>query len=244
MPDIDKQIEELKELVATAKRPVAITGAGVSAESGVATFRGDGGLWRDHRPEELATPEAFARDSGLVWRFYEWRREMIRPARPNPAHRWLAEYEREKDEFLLVTQNVDGLHHLAGSEKMVEIHGNLWTSRCTVCGFTHDDREPLEIEVKGLPRCPECAALTRPGVVWFGEALDEGELERSIQAVVQSDLVLVLGTSAVVYPVAGLPRLAKNATIVEINPEATPITASADLSIRAPAGEILSTLSG
>ncbi|WP_245693425.1 NAD-dependent deacylase [Deferrisoma camini] len=228
-------VAELTGLLRKARRPVALTGAGVSAESGVPTFRGPDGLWRRHRPEDLATPEAFARDPALVWEWYNWRRERIAPARPNPAHRWLAAYERANPGFLLITQNVDGLHRLAGSRRLVEVHGNLWVLRCTRCGREGEDRRvPLPVP----PRCPECGGLLRPGVVWFGEPLPAEALTRSTEAVQEADLLLVIGTSAVVQPVASFPLLARGAVVVEINPAATPLTPSLDLSVRSAAGAL------
>ena len=221
---------------------MAITGAGVSAESGVPTFRGAEGLWNNYDPHQLATPEAFARDPLLVWRFYDWRREKIRPARPNPAHDWLAAYERLKDNFLLITQNVDGLHGLAGSREVVEIHGNLWRVRCTGCGDEQERREVFAVEERGMPVCNRCGALVRPAVVWFGEPLDEATITRAARASTACDLMLVLGTSAEVYPVAGLPGLAKKATVVEINPQPTPLTETVALSIRAPVAKLLAPL--
>ncbi len=237
--ELERLREQVRELTDRARRPVAITGAGVSAESGVPTFRGEDGLWKRFRPEELATPEAFARDPALVWEWYGWRRERIAPARPNPAHRWLAWYETRKPDFLLITQNVDGLHRLAGSRRLVEIHGNLWVVRCTRCGFeTEDRRMPLT----GVPRCPRCGGLLRPGVVWFGEPIPPGPMARAVEAVQGCDLLLVIGTSAVVYPVAGLPDLAPRAALVEVNPAPTPLTPRADVSVRAPAGEFFGPL--
>jgi len=227
---------ELTRLVREARRPVVLTGAGVSAESGVPTFRGPDGLWKRHRPEDLATPEAFARDPALVWEWYNWRRQRIAPARPNPAHRWIAAYERANPEFLLITQNVDGLHRLAGSRRLVEVHGDLWMVRCTCCGREDEDRRvPLPVP----PRCPECNGMLRPGVVWFGEPLPAEALSRSAEAVRKADLLLVVGTSAVVQPVASFPLLARGAVVVEINPAATPLTPFVDLSIRSAAGALL-----
>ena len=226
--------ERVRELTDRARRPVAITGAGVSAESGVPTFRGEDGLWKRFRPEDLATPEAFARDPALVWEWYGWRRERIARARPNPAHRWLARYEARKPEFLLITQNVDGLHRLAGSRRLVEIHGNLWVVRCTRCAFETEDRR---VPLPGVPRCPRCEGLLRPAVVWFGEPIPSDAMTRAVEAVRGCDLLLVIGTSAVVYPVAGLPDLAPRATLVEVNPAPTPLTPRAHVSVRAPAGK-------
>jgi len=236
---VDRARAEFWSLARDAERPVALTGAGVSAESGIPTFRGAGGLWRTHRPEDLATPEAFARDPVLVWEWYAWRRGLVAEARPNPAHRWLAAYEGRKPGFLLVTQNVDGLHALAGSRDLVEVHGSLWQTRCTRCGREEEDRRGA---LPVPPSCGECGGLTRPAVVWFGEPLAAGDLARAAAAVRAADLLLVLGTSAVVYPVAGLPELARDATVVEINPEPTPLTPRADVSIRASAGSFLAPL--
>jgi NAD-dependent deacetylase len=240
LEDIESQRAEFQDLARRAERPVAVTGAGVSAESGVPTFRGPGGLWKQYRPEDLATPQAFARDPKLVWEWYDWRRGLIAPARPNDAHAWLARYEQSKPEFVLATQNVDGLHDLAGSRIVLEVHGSLWRLRCTRCGSETEDRR---VPLPALPRCAGCGGLLRPGVVWFGEALPEVVFRRAAEAVRSCDLLLVLGTSALVYPVAGLPDLAPaSARMVEINPDPTPLTPRAHLSVRAPAGAFLGPL--
>jgi NAD-dependent deacetylase len=236
---LDAQRDRFRELAAAARRPVAITGAGVSAESGVPTFRGAEGLWRRYRPEELATPEAFHRDPALVWEWYGWRRSLVAAAAPNPAHLWLAAYERDRPEFLLITQNVDGLHRAAGSRKLVEIHGTLWRTRCTRCGTEEEDRR---VPIPEVPSCRKCSSLTRPAVVWFGETLPEAGLSRAVEAARAADLLLVLGTSSLVYPVAGLPDLNVRATLVEVNPAPTPLTPRAHLSVRAPAGAFLAPL--
>lgn len=222
---------------------VVLTGAGVSAESGVPTFRGEDGLWRNYRAEDLATPSAFARDPKLVWEWYQWRRELIAACRPNPAHDFIARLEREhRGDFLLVTQNVDGLHRLAGSTKLVEVHGNIWDVRCSACGLSREDRTLPFPELP--PRCDECRGLLRPGVVWFGEALPEEAIGRAFAAAERCDLMLVVGTSAVVYPVAYLPQLAKRAGayVIEVNPDETPLTPLADESRRGKAGEVLKNL--
>jgi NAD-dependent deacetylase len=219
---------------------VVLTGAGVSAESGVPTFRGEDGLWRNYRAEDLATPSAFARDPVLVWEWYQWRRELIAACRPNPAHDFIARLEREHGgDFLLVTQNVDGLHRLAGSSKLVEVHGNIWDVRCAACGAGREDRTLPFPELP--PRCDACGGLLRPGVVWFGESLPEAAMGPAFAAAQSCDLMLVVGTSAVVYPVAYLPQLAKRAGayVVEVNPDETPLTALADESLRGKAGEVL-----
>lgn len=217
---------------------LALTGAGVSAESGLETFRGPEGLWEGRDPTELATPEAFDADPETVWRFYAWRRARAAAASPNPAHRALAALERARPDFLLVTQNVDGLHERSGSRRTVCLHGSLWRLRCTAgCGETEDlrsDLGPLP------PRC-SCGALLRPGVVWFGEALPEEALASALRAAREAALVIVAGTSSVVYPAAELPRFAKSAGayVVEVNPEPTPLSPQVDERLAGPAGELL-----
>jgi NAD-dependent deacetylase len=222
---------------------VVITGAGVSAESGVPTFRGAGGLWRDFRAQDLATPAAFARDPRLVWEWYDWRRQGLAQVKPNAAHDALARLEqRHAGAFLLVTQNVDGLHAAAGSRKLVEVHGNIWRLRCSACGR---EREDYAAPLPALPpRCPQCGGLERPGVVWFGEALPEEALNAAFDAAGACDLMLVVGTSAVVYPIAYLPRVARErgARVIEVNPEETALTPLAHESIRGLAAEVLPSL--
>ncbi len=207
---------------------VVLTGAGVSAESGVPTFRGDEGLWRTYRAEKLATPTAFNRDPLLVWEFYAWRRELIAACKPNQAHLLLAAIEKQISDFTLITQNVDGLHTVAGSRNIIEIHGSIWRMRCTSCGDRWEDRNvPLE---KLPPSCPGCGEKARPDVVWFGEALDPEVLDSAFETAQRASVVLVIGTSGTVYPVAELPRVGKmhGAKIIEINPEITPISGVAD----------------
>jgi NAD-dependent deacetylase len=230
-----------RELIAGAQDIVVLTGAGVSAESGVPTFRGEGGLWKQHRPEELATPEAFAQDPGLVWEWYDWRRQKISAAKPNPAHYALAELEKSRPEFLLVTQNVDGLHDLAGSRNIVELHGNIWRIRCTVCGKERVDRAAPLPELP--PHC-QCGAMMRPDVVWFGEPLPHEALMVSMERAAATDLLMVIGTSAVVYPAAGVAQVAiqSGRSVIEINPDATEISGRVGVSLRGKAGEILPAL--
>jgi len=217
---------------------VCLTGAGVSAESGLQTFRGPGGLWEGRDPVSLATPEAFAVEPLNVWRFYAWRRAQAAAAKPNAGHRALAALERAGGEFLLVTQNVDGLHERAGSRRLVRLHGTLWRVRCAVEGWEADD---LREDLGPLPPHCECGALLRPAVVWFGEALPEAELARATDAVRRAALVMVAGTSSVVYPAAALPRAARHAGayVVEINPERTSLSDLAHERIAGPAGEVL-----
>jgi NAD-dependent deacetylase len=219
-------------------RVAALTGAGISAESGIPTFRGPGGLWENHRPEELATPGAFARDPLLVWRWYEWRRDLVRRASPNAAHEALAKLERTlagRGEMTLVTQNVDGLHRRAGSHSILELHGNIFRVRCSREGTTEERLDPLgELP----PRCG-CGSMLRPDVVWFGEMLPPGILESAAAAVRRADLLLVIGTSGVVHPAAGLVSLLEAGEAIEINPDETPISELARFSIRGAASEVL-----
>jgi len=231
-------LSAVRSALAREDRITVLTGAGISAESGIPTFRGKGGLWRDREVVRLATPEGFARDPELVWEFYNWRRGLLKKCAPNPAHLALAALERKKKGFVLITQNVDGLHEQAGSENILELHGNTWRTRCPGCGRTEDDRRA---EIPYPPLCPDCGAMLRPDVVWFGESLDPAILGRAAQACREARVFLVVGTSAVVYPAASLTPLAKHsgATVIEVNLEPTPHTGLTDYSLTGPAGEIL-----
>jgi len=233
----------LAERLAGARSVVVLTGAGVSAESGVPTFRGADGLWRQYRVEDLATPEAFRRNPRLVWEWYDWRRQLIAGCAPNPAHAAIAWLERQVPEFLLVTQNVDGLHRRAGSVRMVELHGNLWRARCLQEGTTRDLPDVPLAEMP--PRC-SCGGLLRPDVVWFGEALPPSALEQALQAADSCDVFLVVGTSAAVQPAASLPRVAREhgAFVVEVNLESTPLTGIAHDRHHGKAGVLLPRLLG
>src|SRR5262249_44171737 len=213
-------LEQAREWLAGASSVAVLTGAGISAESGVPTFRGDGGLWKQYKAEDLATPEAFARDPRLVWEWYESRREVISKAQPNAAHRALVEIERRKPRFTLITQNIDGLHDLAGSGKILKLHGDIWRFRCTECWANFPNRRvPL---LKIPPHCA-CGGMARPDVVLFGELLPDGMMEEAEHAAATAEIFLVIGTSAVVYPAAGLVPLAKEAgaRVIEINTEET-----------------------
>jgi NAD-dependent deacetylase len=222
--------------VSEVRSVAVLTGAGISAESGVPTFRGEGGLWRNYRPEELATPQAFYHDPKLVWEWYGWRRSLISASRPNEAHYTLTEMESHFDDFVLITQNVDGLHRLAGSQNIVELHGNIWGMRCTEgCRPNWQDRTDPLPELP--PRCPNCGSLARPDVVWFGESLPAGALNEAFAAAQRCQLMLAVGTSAVVQPAASLPlvSLQNGATVVEFNPQLTPISEAVDQVVREPA---------
>ena len=234
--------EDLEAFLSGAKSICVLTGAGVSQESGVPTFRGAGGLWKKYRAEDLATPEAFGRNPLLVWEWYAWRRELIHRAQPNAAHFALARLEAEfapagGGNFTLLTQNVDGLHERAGSRNVVRLHGDIWQLRCPACGAERQDYAvPLE---PFPPRC-DCSSLMRPGVVWFGEPLPPQAWEKAAVAAGSAELFLVIGTSALVHPAASLPLLGKRngARLIEINPDPTPLSTLADLVIRGKAAEV------
>jgi NAD-dependent deacetylase len=206
---------------------VVLTGAGVSAESGIPTFRGADGLWRTYRVEDLATPTAFQQDPKLVWEFYAWRRELIAACEPNKAHLLLAEIEKQTSDFTLITQNVDGLHTAGGSDNVLELHGSIWRLRCSRCEHRWEDRSTLE---KLPPSCPACGAMARPDVVWFGETLDPKILERAFDVTQHAQVMLIIGTSGFVHPAAGLPRLCKShgGRLIEINLEVTPFSGFSD----------------
>ncbi|MFQ6069734.1 MAG: NAD-dependent deacylase [Candidatus Aminicenantales bacterium] len=235
----EEKIKELAALLRLKKRIAVLTGAGISAESGIPTFRGKEGLWRRFRAEELATPTAFRNNPNLVWEWYEWRRGIIGEKKPNPGHKVLADWEKRFPEFAIITQNIDGLHAKAGSENIVELHGNIWKMRCTKEGIVIENHDvPLE-EIP--PCCPSCGALLRPHVVWFGESLDPEVLHKSFALSSSCEVMFVVGTSAVVHPAASLPLTASEsgATVVEININSTSLTPYADFSLLGKAGEIL-----
>ena len=243
MPEVviaDAVVQSLRR----AARVAVITGAGMSAESGVPTFRGAGGLWRSFRAEDLATPDAFARDPQTVWDWYRWRQRLIADAPPNAGHATLAALQTSRPGWRVLTQNVDGLHQRAGSREVIELHGSIWRLRCSACGRREDAVPDHRADATmPLPRC-QCGALMRPDVVWFGEALDHDLLSMAWTLVEQADAVLVIGTSAIVYPVAALPDAARarNVPLVEINVEDTPLTMRATHVVRAPAAAALPAL--
>jgi NAD-dependent deacetylase len=231
-------MDAVRQWLRAANSIAVLTGAGVSAESGVPTFRGPNGLWREHRSEDLATPEAFARDPRLVWEWYDWRRTAIAAAQPNPGHYALAEAETRAPKFTLITQNVDGLHELAGSRNVLRVHGSIWMLRCVDCGREREDRRAPLPELP--PRC-ECGGMLRPGVVWFGESLPAGVWKEAESAARSADLFLLIGTSAVVYPAAGLASIAKRsgARVVEFNIARSGITGVVDEFVAGRSGEML-----
>jgi len=223
-----------------AHRVTILTGAGVSAASGVPTFRGGDGLWRNFRPEDLATAAAFRRDPFLVWEWYRWRRGRIAQCEPNAAHHVIAAWST-RDGCRVVTQNVDDLHVRAGTARLVRLHGSIWELKCwDACG-----QEPWRdaIDSQGCPRCPACGGLARPAVVWFGESLDPVDIEAALDAC-GCDVFLSVGTSAVVYPAAGLVHEARRrgALTVEVNVEVTPASPVVDISIQGAAEAILPAL--
>lgn len=241
---------ELANQLRAAHRVAVLTGAGISAESGVPTFReAQTGLWARYNPEDLATPEAFRRDPKLVWEWYAWRRELVRQAQPNAGHWALAEMERRIPQFTLITQNVDGLHRRAGSQQLLELHGDLFRTKCfqddqSVETWTDHNEIPPRCPHEIPPRCPRCGGLLRPDVVWFGEMLPTATLRAAEQAASTAEIFFSIGTSALVYPAADLPftALTTGATVVEINPQPTPLSAHASYSLQGAAGEILPAL--
>lgn len=253
-------LREARRWIHDAERLVVLTGAGVSAESGVPTFRGPAGLWKSFRAEELATPGAFAKDPRLVWEWYGWRRGLIAECAPNPGHEALARLALDRAGLCtIVTQNVDGLHHLAaravasrGPEAPepaypLEVHGAIHRDRCNACGYVDPDPAPVDsASLFTLPRCPRCEELMRPDVVWFGEALDASVLDASMAAAHGADVCLVVGTSALVYPAASIPDVtaAGGGRVIEVNLTRTPLSAAADASLEGPAGQVLPELLG
>lgn len=232
------ELHEAQSRLASAQAITILTGAGISADSGVPTFRGADGLWRNFRAEELATPEAFERDPRLVWEWYSWRRELIATKQPNDAHRAIAALESRVNHFWLITQNVDGLHRAAGSTKLSELHGNIWMVRCTACGaVTENNQAPLPL----LPHCRQCGGLLRPHIVWFGESLHEEDLARCANQLQACEVLLVIGTSGVVYPAAGFASIAKEAGayVIEVNLDPTPQSDLVDIVLRGRAKELV-----
>lgn len=238
----DMHIDRARELVASAHRIVAFTGAGISAESGVPTYRATGGLWKQFNPGQIASPQGFAEDPQRSWRWHNERRAALEGIHPNPGHQALANLEHRVAErggrMTVATQNIDGLHHRAGSRRVLELHGSILRARCTACDAT----EGLGFrDVGEAPMCPECGAMLRPDIVWFGEMLPEDVWETARDEAAACDLMITAGTSAVVYPAAGLVELAARAgaPVLEVNLEPTPMTRVAEVTLRGKAGELL-----
>lgn len=233
---LQKAVTILRERVEKPEDLVAFTGSGISSESGIPVFRGNEGLWKGFRPEDLATPDAFRRDPERVWEWYHWRKQLVLQAQPNAAHRALARLERRGILSSVVTQNVDGLHQRAGSEAVIELHGNLLRARCWRCGH----RFPLAEDTAGIVHCPACGSTARPDVVWFGEMLPETAWNEAFRAMNRARVVLVVGTSGVVYPAASLCEMAAEksgddkADLIVINPQPSQLDDLA--SVRIPAG--------
>ena len=250
-PSLARDVEEARALLAEARRIVVVTGAGISAESGVPTFRGPEGLWRNHRPEELATPQAFRRDPRLVWAWYGWRRSLVAGCSPNPGHRALARLALSRERRVtLVTQNVDHLHEMAAEEAgasappppILKLHGSLFVDRCTRCRRRSDGVATGDVTSIGShPRCPACGGLLRPDVVWFGEALDATILQTAFQEAAAADVCLAVGTSGVVHPAASVPLATARAggLFIEVNPDESALSPVATVVLRGPSGTVL-----
>lgn len=246
MTTLEQSIHEAAALLRQVKRPCILTGAGVSKESGIPTFRDAmDGLWSQYNPMELASPLAFQRDPRLVWDFYEMRREKMRPAEPNPGHYALAALQQRYASMPLITQNIDDLHERAGSGDIIHLHGVIAQNKCSAAC----QGEPTLIDIPGLswngekesPRCPHCGAFVRPNVVWFGEILPPAALRAAKDVIHSTDLMLIVGTSGVVSPAAEMPLVAQEhgAKIIEVNPFRSELTDIADVWVEAPSGEAL-----
>lgn len=250
-PSLAREVDEARALLADARRIVVVTGAGISAESGVPTFRGPEGLWRNHRPEELATPQAFRRDPRLVWAWYAWRRDLVASCAPNAGHMALARLALRDDRHVtLVTQNVDHLHEKAAEEAgpavpptaILKLHGSLFVDRCTRCRRRSDGVVEVDASsLASLPRCPACGGLLRPDVVWFGETLDATILQTAFREAAAADVCVAVGTSGVVHPAASVPLSTVRAggAFIEVNPDESALSPVANVVLRGPAGTVL-----
>jgi len=253
-----REIDRGRDILRDSEGVIVLTGAGLSVDSGLTTFRGPEGHWKKHRPEDLATPEAFHRDACLVWEWYEERRRAAAKSRPNDAHRAIAEFALRRDDVVIATQNVDGLHTLAAREAVMgdkyseqprvsftdggdanralplELHGTFYNVRCTSCGLCREHRGSIDVSSKEtLPHCDDCGSLMRPDVVWFGEPLG-GVIDRAFDSASQSDACLIVGTSAVVQPAASVAMVTHQAggVIIEVNPNETLLTQMCEVSLR------------
>lgn len=238
---LNEALDEAVEIIAKSKNLIALTGSGISAESGIPTFRGKDGLWNKYDPMELATFEAFIKNPRLVWEWYSWRINLVLTAKPNPAHEALARLEDIGILKVVITQNVDDLHERVGTKNLIRLHGSILVVRCISCNF----KERLTSSPKEIPpRCPTCGSLLRPDVVWFGEPLPAKELGAAIEAARRADSILVIGTSGAVYPAGLIPLIVKNCggKVIEINISESAITEIADVFIRGSAGKTLPAL--
>jgi NAD-dependent deacetylase len=236
--DLEKQLDVIRNRLANSDSVTVLTGAGISADSGIPTFRGKDGLWKNHRAEDLATQAAFTRDPRLVWEWYDWRRGIIATKEPNTGHYLVAELEKAFARFHLITQNVDGLHEKGGSSNPIELHGNIWKVRCTHCNRVSFN---FDVPLRILPTCKECGGLLRPHIVWFGEQLETSDMDKSYAAVQSSDVMFVIGTSGIIHPAASLAGIAKRngAFLIEINLEKTPISEEMDYTLLGKAQDFL-----
>lgn len=232
-------LKDIARIIHHARNGVVLTGAGISAESGLPTFRGKEGLWGSFKAEELATMEAFMANPKIVWEWYNWRREVLSKAKPNSGHYALVDLAKHFDRYTLITQNVDGLHNSAGSTEVLELHGNINSNRCLNCNAPFE--VTTDIDPENIPCCKQCGGKIRPNVVWFGEMLPEDVIELAFKRAEEADVFFIVGTSALVHPAATLPTIARQygATLVEINPEPTPLSDIADFHFPAEAGKIL-----
>jgi NAD-dependent deacetylase len=237
---MDGPINKAIGIIKSAQSIFVLTGAGISAESGIPTFRGTDGLWKNYSVTDLATPEAFARNPRLVWEWYQWRQDIINQAEPNPAHYAVAELEKITHNFLLLTQNVDNLHQRAGSKNVLHLHGSIFSARCIDCGnkILYNSKE--DYAKSALPRCA-CGGLLRPDVVWFGEPIPQDIWHSALNFLNDADLALICGTSGVVWPAAAIPEIAgqSGTATIEINLEPTPLTNIVNVSLHGKAGELL-----
>ena len=239
MNEMQEKISAAKDVIENCSSLAVLSGAGISAESGVPTYRGKEGFWRNFRSEDLATAEAFWNNPRLVWEWYDWRRSAIKDARPNPGHFALAELESLMKKFTLITQNIDGLHQMAGSKNIVEMHGNIWQIRCTKCeDIQQSHKTPLE---DLPPRCVVCGEIGRPNVVWFGEIIPMHVIDASLKAIEECEVMLIVGTSGIVEPAASMGLVAKQTgkTVIEVNLEYTPNSPLFDMTILGKSGEVL-----
>ena len=238
---MEKEIAKAYELVTNSNEIVVLTGAGISAESGIPTYRGEEGLWRNYDPHELATPEAFFKNPKLVWEWYDSRRAIMKNAKPNPGHFAITALEKEKKDFTLITQNVDGLHFAAGTRNVIELHGSLWEIKCTETECEKVEKN-YQVPIPELPpKCDACGAVMKPNTVLFGEIIPMERIDRCLFAIEQCDLLLIVGTSGVVEPAASMGLIAKKSEkpVVEINIDVTPGTGLYDASVMGKSGEVL-----